>query len=64
MYDICVFSTAGPHITINGKECINLATFNFLGLLGNSTIKVYTISISVMGVLLYLMCIRMLLLKA
>ena len=35
-----VFSTAGAHITINGKECINLATFNFLGLLGGPTIKV------------------------
>ena len=32
--------TVGVHITVNGKECINLATFNFLGFLGNTAIKV------------------------
>jgi len=34
-----VTGTAGPRITLNGKECINLATFNFLGLLGNQAVK-------------------------
>lgn len=32
-------SVAGPHITVNGTSCLNLGTFNFLGLLGNQTIK-------------------------
>ena len=35
--------TVGVHITVNGKECINLATFNFLGFLGNTAIKVQCI---------------------
>ncbi|XP_064386088.1 serine palmitoyltransferase 1-like [Halichondria panicea] len=34
-----VTGTAGAHITVNGKECLNLATLNFLGLLENSTVK-------------------------
>jgi hypothetical protein len=34
--------TVGVHITVNGKKCINLATYNFLGFLGNTAIKVYT----------------------
>ena len=34
--------TVGSHITVNGKECINLATYNFLGFLGNTAIKVHT----------------------
>ena len=33
--------TVGVHITVNGKECINLATYNFLGFLGNTAIKVH-----------------------
>ena len=33
------YSTAGPQITVNGKECLNLATFNFLGLLNNQAVK-------------------------
>ncbi|TNN37868.1 Serine palmitoyltransferase 1 [Liparis tanakae] len=28
------------NITINGKECINFASFNFLGLLDNERVKV------------------------
>lgn len=27
-------------ITINGKDCINFASFNFLGLLDNERVKV------------------------
>lgn len=34
-----VSGTAGSHITVDGRECINLATFNFLGLLENSSVK-------------------------
>ncbi len=39
---VCVCRTAGAHITVNGKECLNLATLNFLGLLENNTVKVYS----------------------
>lgn len=28
---------------VNGKECINFASFNFLGLLDNARVKVCTI---------------------
>lgn len=38
----CYCRTVGVHITVDGKKCINLATFNFLGFLGNTAIKVYT----------------------
>ena len=34
-------STAGSRITVNGKECLNLATLNFLGFLENSSVKVW-----------------------
>lgn len=36
---LCV-SVAGSHVTVNGIECINLATFNFLGLLEHTNVKV------------------------
>lgn len=39
---VCVCRTAGAHITVNGKECLNLATLNFLGLLENESVKVLT----------------------
>lgn len=34
-----VSSSLGPHVIVNGKECLNLATFNFLGFLGNQEVK-------------------------
>ena len=34
------FSVAGLQVTVNGKRCLNLATFNFLGLLGEQGITV------------------------
>ena len=38
---IDIFSrVAGPHITVNGKELLNFATYNFLGLLDNPSVKV------------------------
>lgn len=33
-----VTGVAGLHVTVNGKRCLNLATFNFLGLLGEQGI--------------------------
>ena len=42
LYGKLYFSrTAGPHVTVNGRDCVNLATFNFLGLLGDPAIKVF-----------------------
>lgn len=41
-YKHSVFHYRPPshQITINGKECINFASFNFLGLLDNERVKV------------------------
>ena len=32
-------SKVGKHVTINGKECLNLATMNFLGMIGRQEIE-------------------------
>lgn len=37
--DPVVSGIAGPHVTVNGIQCLNLATYNFLGLLGNKSIN-------------------------
>lgn len=37
---VCRYRPPSHQITINGKECINFASFNFLGLLDNERIKV------------------------
>ena len=33
-------SALGPHVVVNGKECLNLATFNFLGFIENKQVQV------------------------
>ena len=33
------YSTSGAHIQVNGKDCINFVTFDFLGLLGTPSVK-------------------------
>jgi serine palmitoyltransferase len=35
-----IYSAAGPHTTINGKEVVNFASANYLGLIGNEKIAV------------------------
>ncbi len=42
---VCVFvcSTAGSHMIVDGKDCINLATFNLLGFLEHPKVKVKSI---------------------
>ena len=37
---IIFFRMTGTYVTVNGKECLNLATFNFLGLLNKKNIHV------------------------
>ena len=37
---IFFFRMTGTYVTVNGKECLNLATFNFLGLLNKKNIHV------------------------
>ena len=32
-------SSLGVHVVVNGRDCLNLATFNFLGFIGNSEVK-------------------------
>jgi len=34
------YSKPGHKLTLDGKECLNLATFNFLGFVGNEDIEV------------------------
>jgi len=36
---------AGTHIVVNGKRCLNLGTFNFLGFAGNQSVKVSNICV-------------------
>lgn len=44
-------------IIVNGKECVNFASFNFLGLLDNERVKVCSImSVSLSQLLLIVMC--------
>eukprot|EP00794_Sanderia_malayensis_P007720 gene7720-8559_t len=38
-----VHGKAGLNVNINGKDCLNLATFNFLGLIGKSGIEEHAI---------------------
>lgn len=38
--NVC-FRPTSHRITINGKNCINFASFNFLGLLDNERVKVW-----------------------
>jgi serine palmitoyltransferase len=33
-------SKVGKYVTIDGKECLNLATMNFLGMIGKEEIEV------------------------
>lgn len=41
VYHSCLFPQPSSHnIVVNGKECINFASFNFLGLLDNPRLKV------------------------
>ena len=40
MYVLFPSSSLGPHVTIAGKDHLNFATFNFLGFIGNSKVKV------------------------
>jgi serine palmitoyltransferase len=32
-------SSLGAHVVVNGRDCLNLATFNFLGFIGNAEVK-------------------------
>ena len=32
-------SSLGAHVVVNGRDCLNLATFNFLGFIGNAEEK-------------------------
>ena len=34
------YSAAGPHTTIDGKEVVNFASANYLGLIGNEKVLV------------------------
>ncbi|XP_070564093.1 serine palmitoyltransferase 1-like [Ptychodera flava] len=34
-----VSKQGGAHVTVDGKECLNLATFNFLGMLGKKPVE-------------------------
>jgi serine palmitoyltransferase len=38
----CLSSAAGPHTTVDGKEVVNFASANYLGLIGNEKIIVRT----------------------
>lgn len=38
---------------VNGKECINFASFNFLGLLNNARVKVCTIENAGIGLIAF-----------
>ena len=37
---MCIHSCLGAHVVVDGKECLNLATFNFLGFIDNKEVKV------------------------
>jgi serine palmitoyltransferase len=41
LFDGCqpTYSALGPHVVVNGKECLNLATFNFLGFIENKQVQ-------------------------
>ena len=39
-YFCLFFRKSGININVNGKDCLNLATFNFLGLVGNKQVEV------------------------
>ena len=47
-----LYSAAGPHTAINGKEVVNFASANYLGLIGNEQIAVRR-ECDVLTVLLY-----------
>ena len=34
------YRAPGTEIVVNGKKCLNLGTFNFLGFAGNQSVKV------------------------
>ena len=55
-----LFSAAGPHTTINGKEVVNFASANYLGLIGHEKLLVRSAGYSITC---FLFCIHEFLLK-
>lgn len=37
---LCLFSAAGPHTIVNGKDIVNFTSANYLGLLGSQELLV------------------------
>ena len=39
------YRAPGTDIVVNGKKCLNLGTFNFLGFAGNQSVKVSNVCV-------------------
>lgn len=54
MHINCVlYSAAGPHAIINGKEVVNFASANYLGLIGHEKLLVSNFDVSEIIVLAF-----------
>ena len=44
LFGVCAYSAAGPHTTVNGKDVVNFASANYLGLIGHQKLLVTSTS--------------------